>query len=263
MPEIDSEKFSAIDSVRRGATSDGVVSRLRDMIHRGDLGPGDRLPAERDLAKKLGVSRPTLRAAIGSLAALGVLQSRQGSGTFVVNTDGPPELDSAPLRMMAALHGFTTSEMFEARRALEMAIAGLAAERATGDQMATMAEEITGMFASLDEPEQFLVHDMHFHQTVAAASGNRILTALMNMVATILFDVRSKTVRRATDLKESAEMHRRIYRAIRAHNWQEARVAMRDHLMLAQKAQEEEMDQDSGVTGLSSAGNGVESSKSS
>jgi GntR family transcriptional repressor for pyruvate dehydrogenase complex len=165
--------------------------------------------------------------------------------------------------MMAALHGFTTAEMFEARRALEMAIAGLAAERATGDQMATMSEEIAGMFASLDEPETFLVHDMRFHQTVAAASGNRILTALMNMVATILFDVRSKTVRRATDLKESAEMHRRIYRAIRERDWETARTAMRDHLMLAQKAQEDEIDQDPGYTGLSSKSNGVESSESS
>jgi GntR family transcriptional repressor for pyruvate dehydrogenase complex len=142
---------------------------------------------------------------------------------------------------MAALHGFTSAEMFEARRALEMSIAGLAAERATGDQMASMSEELTGMFASLDEPEQFLVHDMRFHQTVAAASGNRILTALMNMVATILFDVRSKTVRRARDLKESAEMHRSIYRAIRERNSEAARSAMRDHLMLAQRAQEAEM----------------------
>ncbi len=72
--------------------------------------------------------------------------------------------------------------------------------------MATMLEEIAGMFASLDEPEQYLVHDMRFHQTIAAASGNRILTVLMHMVSTILFDVRSKTVKRATDLKESAEM---------------------------------------------------------
>ena len=263
MAEIDALMFRVIDSPRRGTTSEEVVSRLREMIHRGDLRPGDRLPPERDLAKLLGVSRPTLRAGIRSLSAVGVLLSRQGAGTFVVKTDGPPSLDSSPLRMMAALHGFTTAEMFEARRALEMAIAGLAAERATGDQMATMSEEIAGMFASLDEPETFLVHDMRFHQTVAAASGNRILTALMNMVATILFDVRSKTVRRATDLKESAEMHRRIYRAIRERDWESARTAMRDHLMLAQKAQEEEIDQDPGYTGLSSKSNGVESSESS
>jgi GntR family transcriptional regulator, transcriptional repressor for pyruvate dehydrogenase complex len=86
---------------------------------------------------------------------------------------------------------------------------------ATGDQMAAMAEEITEMHASVDEPEQFLIHDMRFHQMVAAASGNRILTSLMNMVATILFDVRRKAIKHAKDLKESAEMQRHVYRSIR------------------------------------------------
>ncbi len=232
--------FKAIDSERNGTTSEEVVTRFREMIQRGELRPGDRLPPERDLAKLLGVSRPTLRAGIRSLAAVGIIQSRQGAGTFVVDAEGPPSLDSSPLRMMAALHGFTTAEMFEARLSIEMAIAGLAAERATGDQMASMSEELTGMYASLDDPEQYLVHDMRFHQMVAAASGNRILTALMNMVATILFDVRSKTVKRARDLKESAEMHRAIYRAIRDRNPEASRLAMRDHLLLAQKAQESE-----------------------
>ena len=232
--------FRAIDQDRSGTTSEEVVSRLREMIQLGQLRPGDRLPPERDLAKLLGVSRPTLRAGIRSLAAVGVLQSKQGAGTFVVGADGPPALDSSPLRLMAALHGFTSAEMFEARRSLEMAIAAQAAERATGDHLAAIAEELAGMYAALDEPEQFLIHDMRFHQTVAAASGNRILTALMNMVATILLDVRSKTVRRARDLKESAEMHRQIYRAIRDKDPEAARNAMRDHLMLAQQAQESE-----------------------
>ena len=232
--------FKAIDPERSATTSEEVVAQLREMIQHGELRPGDRLPPERDLAKTLGVSRPTLRAGIRSLAAVGVLQSRQGAGTFVVNAEGPPSLDSSPLRLMAALHGFTSAEMFEARLSLEMAIAGLAAERATGDQMASIAEELAGMYASLDEPEQYLVHDMRFHQMIAAASGNGILTALMNMVATILFDVRRKTVNRAHDLKESAEMHRQIYRAIRDRNPEEARLAMRDHLLLAQKAQESE-----------------------
>jgi GntR family transcriptional repressor for pyruvate dehydrogenase complex len=158
----------------------------------------------------------------------------------VVKADGSPSLDSNPLRLMASLHGFTAAEMFEARRALEMAIVGFAAERATSDDIATMSEEIAGMYASLGEPEQFLVHDMCFHQTIAAASGNRILTALMNMVATILFEVRRETVNRARDLKESAEMHRRIYRAIRERNPEAARNLMRDHLVQAQKGQEQE-----------------------
>ncbi len=240
MTDLSSDIFKAIDPERHGTTSEEVISQLREMIHRGDLRPGDRLPPERDLARMLGVSRPTLRAGIRSLAAVGVLQSRQGAGTFVVKSEGPPSLDSSPLRLMASLHGFTPAEMFEARRSLEMAVAGLAAKRATGEQLATMSEEIAGMYASLDDPEQFLVHDMRFHQTVAAASANRILTSLMNMVATILFDVRRKTVKRARDLKESAEMHRQIYRAIREQNPEAASNAMRDHLVQAQKAQESE-----------------------
>src|SRR6266446_1197364 len=243
MARTKSKIFEAIDPEGHEATSEWVIEKLRDMIHRRELRAGDRLPPERDLAKLFGVSRPTLRAGIRSLAAVGILQSRQGAGTFVVKADGPPSLDSSPLRLMASLHGFTTGEMFEARKSLEMAIAGLAAERATGEQMASMAEAIAGMYASLDNPEQFLVHDMSFHQSVAAASGNRILTSLMNMVATILYDVRSKTVKRARDFKESAEMHFHIYRAVRDRNPEAARNAMRDHLMLAQKAQEsEEMD---------------------
>ena len=233
--------YKSIDAERSGTSSEEVVSQLREMIQRGELNSGDRLPPERDLAKLLGVSRPTLRAGIRSLSAVGILQSKQGAGTFVVEADESPILDGKGLQMMAALNGFTPAEMFEARLALEMSIAALAAERASGDQMATMSEEIAGMFASLDEPEQFLVHDMQFHQTIAAASGNRILTALMNMVAKILFEARSKTVKRATDLKESAEMHRHIYRAIRERNPENARQKMREHLLLAQQAQAKEV----------------------
>src|SRR5919199_1106353 len=74
MTDLDKSTIKAIDSERRGTTSEEVISRLREMIHRGELRPGDRLPPERDFAKMLGVSRPTLRAGIRSLAAVGVLQ---------------------------------------------------------------------------------------------------------------------------------------------------------------------------------------------
>ncbi len=236
--------FKSLRSEERATTAEGVVAQLRDMIHKGQLLLGDRLPPERDLAKLLGVSRPTLRAGIRSLTAVGILQSRQGAGTFVAEAEDSPTLDSSPLRMMAALHGFTSDEMFEARLALEMSIAGMAAERATSEQITLMSEEIAGMYASLDEPEQYLVHDMRFHQTVAAASNNRILTSLMNMIATILFDSRSKTVKRAKDLKQSAEQHHNIYRAMRERDPQAARTAMHDHLIQTQRAQRLEEQED-------------------
>lgn len=235
--------FKNLDSERNGTTAEEVAARLREMIHSGELSAGDKLPPERDLAKILGVSRPTLRAGIRSLSAVGILQSKQGAGTFVAVADESPTLDSSPLRMLSALHGFTSDEMFEARLALEMSIAGLAASRATAEQMTTLAEEIAGMYASLNEPEQYLVHDMRFHQIVAAASGNRILTSLMNMVATILFDSRSKTVKRAKDLKESAEQHHNIYRALRDRDPEAAERAMHDHLIETQKAQRLEVEE--------------------
>jgi GntR family transcriptional repressor for pyruvate dehydrogenase complex len=244
MPASKTDIFKTIDNDRGGTTAEEVVARLQEMIQSGELSHGDRLPPERDLAKLLGVSRPTLRAGIRSLTAVGILQSRQGAGTFVAEAQESPTLDTNALRLLSALHGFTSDEMFEARLALEMSIAALAAERATSEQMAQLAEEIAGMYASIDRPEQYLVHDMQFHQTVAAASGNRILTALMNMVASILFEYRSKTVKRAIDLKDSAEQHHNIYRAIREHNPETARQAMRVHLIETQRAQRLEVGED-------------------
>ncbi len=246
--------FKSLHSEERATTAEGVVAQLRDMVHKGQLLLGDRLPPERDLAKLLGVSRPTLRAGIRSLTAVGILQSRQGAGTFVAEAEDSPTLDSSPLRMMAALHGFTSDEMFEARLALEMSIAGMAAERATSEQVTLMSEEIAGMYASLHEPEQYLVHDMRFHQTIAAASNNRILTSLMNMIATILFENRSKTVKRAKDLKQSAEQHHNIYRAMRERDAQAARTAMHDHLIQTQQAQRlEEQEDAAAANGTKSA----------
>src|SRR2546421_2019068 len=97
MTALSSDIFKTIDPEHRGTTSEEVITQLREMIHRGELRPGDRLPPERDLAKLLGVSRPTLRAGIRSLAAVGALLSRPGAGAFLVDDDGPPSLASYPL----------------------------------------------------------------------------------------------------------------------------------------------------------------------
>ncbi len=88
--------------------------------------------------------------------------------------------------MLAELHGFSYEHMFETRSVLEVGAAGLAAERATGEQLATMAEEIAEMFAALKDPQLFLVHDVAFHRAVAAASGNPTLATLVEMVSAIL-----------------------------------------------------------------------------
>ena len=80
--------------------------------------------------------------------------------------------------------------MFEARRVLEVSAAGLAAERATGNDLAAIAEEVASLFATMDDPELFLVHDMQFHRAVAAACRNPILASLIEMVSTLFFEHR-------------------------------------------------------------------------
>ena len=223
--------FTNLNPGKNGTSAGGVAARLREMIQNGDLVAGDRLLPERDLAKLLGVSRPTLRAGIRSLTTVGILQSKQGAGTFVAERKDSPTLDTSALRLLSALYGFTSDEMFEARLALEMSIAAFAAARAGSEEVARLAAEIEGMYSSLDRPEHYLVHHRQFHETIAAASGNRILTALKNMVAEILFDHCSKTVKSATDLKNAVEQHDNIYRAIREHDPEAAQQAVRQHLL--------------------------------
>jgi len=209
------------------AAAELVVNVLRGQIEKGLLKPGDRLPPERELAQRIGVSRPSVRAGLRSLAAMGVVQTKHGSGTYIANT---PQLDSRPLGLLAALHGFTPEQMFEARRVLEVGVAGLAAERATPEQIAAMAEEVTGMFASVDDPEAFLRHDIRFHRAIAMASGNPILASLVEMVSSLYFEHRRRNLPRGRDLREIAATHRAIYHAVRAHDVERARKEMSVHL---------------------------------
>jgi GntR family transcriptional repressor for pyruvate dehydrogenase complex len=208
------------------------------MLDRGEFKAGDRLPAERELARQLGVSRPSLRAGLRSLAVMGVVQIRPGAGSFIAA--GPPTLGTDALSFQAALHGFTRDQMFEARLVLEVAAAGMAAERATSDWLALISDETTGMFASMDDPQAFLLHDIAFHRAVASACDNPILSSLVGMVSELFRQQRRQTIGRASDLKEAAEEHRRVYLAIKAHDPGRARRTMTDHLDRAYRTQASE-----------------------
>ncbi len=216
------------------SASEQIVHHVRRLVEQGELGVGDKLPAERTLALQTGVSRSSVRVGLRALSAMGVVQSRHGAGTFITDA---PALESEPLQFLAALHGVSRDEMFEARRLLEVGVAGLSAERATGDQLVTIADEVTSMFASIDDPQAFLVHDIRFHRAVASASGNPILAAVVEMVSAIFYETRRQNVHRATDLREAAEMHRSIYHAVRAHDAVAARQTMNQHLMQSERAQ--------------------------
>ncbi len=212
-----------------------VVNHIRALIENGALQPGDKIPPEREFARSLKISRASLRTGIGYLAAMGVMKVRHGVGTFVA--DGPAEFGQTSLSFMGALHGFQSWQMFEARIILERQVAALAAERGKEEHHAALAEEVAEMFASMNTPSEYLIHDVRFHRIISQASGNPILAALVETITSALYDKRRKTVERSTDLRESAEMHREIYRAIRARKPVEAGQLMEEHLRLAQAAQ--------------------------
>jgi GntR family transcriptional repressor for pyruvate dehydrogenase complex len=214
-----------------------VVAYVRQLFESGDFRAGDKLPPERELAQLIGVSRETVRAGLQSLAAVGVVDSRRGAGTFVA--DGPPLLDVNPLSLFTVLHGIPQAELFEARRVIEIDLAGLAAERARGDELAAISEELMEMFASIDDVHRFLVHDILFHRAVAAAARNPLLAAIMEMVADLFYDHRKTTVDRWQRAPEVVEQHRRIYQAIKSGDVKRARTEMGDHLRWAQQDQEE------------------------
>jgi len=217
-----------------------VVSFVRGLIEDKALRPGDRLPAERVLAVRIGVSRPTVRMGLHALAAMGCVQSRHGSGTYI--PDGPPALGTESLSLLAALHDFSRQQMYDARRILEVGAAGLAAECATSDHIASLAEAVVSLFASTDDPQRFLVHDISFHRRVAAASGNPIIAAVVEMVSALYYEQRRETAEQASnrERREAAQSHRDIFQAIRAHDAETARRTMNEHLLSASAYQAKE-----------------------
>jgi GntR family transcriptional repressor for pyruvate dehydrogenase complex len=211
------------------AATEAVVSYVNQRIEQGLLRPGDRLPSERELAARTGVSRPSVRSGLRTLAAMGIVQTRHGSGTYM--TEGPPVLDPTPLRVLAAVHRMSPEQMFEARCVLEVGAAGLAAERAGSDHLAAIAEEVSGMFATVDNARSFLGHDIRFHRAVAMGSGNPVLASLIEMVSGLFFEMRRHGPQRSPEqLREIAAIHRNIYQAVRAHDPDRARREMSTHL---------------------------------
>lgn len=206
-----------------------MIAYVRGLIERGALRPGDRLGSERELVQKVGRSRASVREGLRALAAMGLVWSRQGSGTYI--TAGPPSLASEPLGLLTALHGISRGRLSEARRVLETSTAALAAERATGEQLAAIADAVTGMYAALDDPNAFLEHEALFHRVVAAAADNLVLGAFVGMMASLHHEQLRRTQEQSKGaLRQVAEMHGRTYRAIRDHDVEGARAAMGEQL---------------------------------
>ncbi len=165
--------------VRHARTADEVVARIERLILDGVLRDGDRLPGERDLARRLDVSRPILREALKVLEGRGLLISQHGGGTFVADIVG--QVFSEPLIDLISRHGQARQDYLEYRRALEGMTAAFAAERATEDDRAHLAGIIARMRAAhgLDDYERELEADIEFHNAIGESAHNIVLLHTM------------------------------------------------------------------------------------
>jgi GntR family transcriptional repressor for pyruvate dehydrogenase complex len=223
------ESLAPID---RSGITELVVERIKELLARGELRAGSRLPPERELAGMLSISRPSLRTALKALSVMGIIRAKPGAGTYIA--ESLPEIFNEPMHFMTLIHNISDEELFEARRIIESGLAGLAAERATEDDLSVLSREIEGMHERLDDPEGFLKHDVAFHQTIAQAADNTVMTGVMETIAQLLYHIRRQSIADADDLDEALRWHERIYAAIRSRDAAQARETISAHLRAAE-----------------------------
>lgn len=214
-------------------TYERVGAYIRSAISEGRLRPGDRLPPEADLARSLGVSRPTVREALKILEALNVLESSTGpsGGTFVRTLDGAgvAEYLTDSMTMLMDVEELTFDELWSAREAIETKAVAMAAVRRTEQDLAAMREIIEG-----DEHKDFDAYfpDITFHRAIADASKNRLLSLfLLSIHITLRTYAERYLLPEAKEL--SQDQHRLIYESVLDMDAEAAKERMRDHLRMA------------------------------
>lgn len=215
-----------------------VAERIRALISSGDLGPGQLLPPERELAAQFGVSRSIVREGLKLLAAQNIVVRRQGRGTHIASLS--PEELIRPFRFMFDLSSPTYDHLHQARMVLEPPIAAMAAEHATEDELlalgALLEEEdrlfmpvnASGVSPSASERVRI---DTGIHEWLARAACNPVLAHVMGMIRTLTNESRMHTVRVPGIESIVHRDHERLYRSIQARNPAAAEQAMREHLL--------------------------------
>jgi len=206
-----------------------IMEQLKDMISRGELKQGQKLPPERELAESLGVSRASVREALTALEAIGILDIRPGEGTFVRETSVSATF--APLAMVLEMEQNSMSQLMEVRRVLETEIAALAVQRATEEDLQNIEVNLNRM-KSANTVSEAVEADLRFHFAIAEATHNSILLRIMNTVADLMhntFRIRREELF-ADKGREIISEHEAIYRAIRDRDIDSAKLRMLQHI---------------------------------
>jgi len=222
-----------LEPIERMTVSEEIIKKLIDLINSGVLGPGDKLPSERELMEQLKVSRASIREALRSLGLAGLLETRPGNGTYV--SECFSSLIAGQVEWSALLGEQDILELMEVREPLEVQAAGLAAQRATVTQLEELRQAIERLRSNLGDVEQEVAADLVFHTIIAEMAQNRVLYRLTLGLRNLLREY-IKQATSATETKMSTvEEHQAIFEAIEERDEARARQAMVRHLQISKQ----------------------------
>ncbi|MDG4662985.1 FadR/GntR family transcriptional regulator [Mycobacterium sp. 236(2023)] len=221
------DQFARIVQAPREPLSSEVARALLDAVFSGQITPGTRMPSERQLAESFGVGRFVVREALKSLGLLGLLEVRQGDGTYV----RPPDSSLLPrvVEWGLLVGEQRTSDLVETRQHLEPVTARLAAERRSDADLTAIKSHLDGMRDASDN-DVFVDADVAFHLSIAEATGNRVLSNMLSSIASLLNVWIRNVVEAAASREPSYLEHVPIYDAIAERDAHAAGEAMRIHM---------------------------------
>jgi GntR family transcriptional repressor for pyruvate dehydrogenase complex len=212
-----------------------VVDQLQDLIITEVFRSGEKLPGERELAERLGVSRTVVREAIRVLSVRGLVQVKAGCGTYVRKPS--PDDAAAPIELLLKLQKCPDffDNLYEIRRTLEVEIAGIAAERATEEDHAVIEGAIDGMATHLDDLEQFVQYGLAFRSALAAATHNDLFSVLLSATRDLWFKG-ERLAYQSPGAAEGGLAHcREVLKRVKERDPERARQAMCDHICDSQR----------------------------
>jgi len=221
------DQFRRIEVVRPEPVAAEIARALLDYIFSGQVEPGDKLPSERQLAEQFGTGRSVVREALKSLGLLGIVDFRQGDGTYLRGPDS--EILPRVIEWGLLLGERRTLDLVEARQHIEIVVAGLAAERRDQDDLREMRRQLTAMQRA-KTTDAFVEADVAFHLSVAAASKNTVLSNMQTSIAALLKVWIRRVIDAADDSRPSYQEHVPILRAIEGKDAAAASKAMEAHM---------------------------------
>jgi GntR family transcriptional repressor for pyruvate dehydrogenase complex len=218
---------SDFEVVRRNKVYEEVAKQIERLILK-KLKPGDKLPSERELAEMLQVSRSSIRDAIRGLELMGLVEPRQGAGTIV--RERSTESLVSPFGNALKRRQELVSELLDFRKMLEPPLAARAATHASPDEITEMEEILQRQEEKLSREEMAISEDAEFHYSIALASGNSVVLKVLDILMDLLRDTRERSLQLTGRPQKSLAGHRRILAAIKRHDAEAAKAAMRRHI---------------------------------